>query len=59
MQPGEFSLPPHCDSIYGHSVAAINFVAPLTAEVAQSHLYPTTAIPIGSLPPHSPSTARR
>lgn len=30
VRPGEFSIGPHCDVAYGHSVASLNFYVPLT-----------------------------
>jgi hypothetical protein len=39
LQPGEFSLPPHCDAAYGHPLCAINFIVPLTAAPGAGALY--------------------
>jgi len=39
MQPGEFSIGPHCDMAYGHSIGNINFHIPLTPTFGTNALY--------------------
>ncbi len=38
-RPGEFSIGPHCDMAYGHSVGNINFHIPLTPTYGTNALY--------------------
>lgn len=38
-RPGEFSIGPHCDMSYGHSVGNINFHIPLTPTYGTNALY--------------------
>ena len=33
VRPGEFSIGPHCDLAYGHSIASLNFYVPLSAPI--------------------------
>jgi len=42
MKPGEFSIGPHCDMVYGHSIANINFHIPLTPTFGTNALYTET-----------------
>jgi len=39
VRPGEFSIGPHCDVVYGHSVGNINFHVPLTSVYGTNALY--------------------
>lgn len=39
MKPGEFSIGPHCDMAYGHSIGNINFHIPLTPTYGTNALY--------------------
>lgn len=39
IQPGEFSLGPHCDAAYGHHAAIVNIVVPLTPDAGAAALY--------------------
>lgn len=39
MRPGEFSIGPHCDMAYGHSIGNINFHIPLTPTYGTNALY--------------------
>ena len=39
VRPGEFSIGPHCDIAYGHSVGNINFHIPLTPAFGTNALY--------------------
>lgn len=39
IRPGEFSIGPHCDMSYGHSVGNINFHIPLTPTYGTNALY--------------------
>jgi len=38
-RPGEFSIGPHCDMAYGHSIGNINFHIPLTPTYGTNALY--------------------
>jgi len=42
MRPGEFSIGPHCDISYGHSIGSINFHIPLTPTFGTNALYTET-----------------
>jgi len=42
MKPGEFSIGPHCDMAYGHSIGNINFHIPLTPTFGTNALYTET-----------------
>merc|ERR1711957_1146490 len=42
MRPGEFSIGPHCDMAYGHSIGNINFHIPLTPTFGTNALYTET-----------------
>lgn len=42
MRPGEFSIGPHCDMAYGHSIGNINFHIPLTPTYGTNALYTET-----------------
>lgn len=39
IRPGEFSIGPHCDIAYGHSIGNINFHIPLTPAFGTNALY--------------------
>eukprot|EP00553_Chaetoceros_curvisetus_P011245 CAMPEP_0204635148 /NCGR_PEP_ID=MMETSP0717-20131115/30918_1 /ASSEMBLY_ACC=CAM_ASM_000666 /TAXON_ID=230516 /ORGANISM="Chaetoceros curvisetus" /LENGTH=376 /DNA_ID=CAMNT_0051653809 /DNA_START=40 /DNA_END=1170 /DNA_ORIENTATION=- len=39
IRPGEFSIGPHCDMAYGHSMGNINFHIPLTPTFGTNALY--------------------
>ena len=43
-RPGEFSLGPHCDITYGHSIGNINFHIPLTATCGTNALYSESGV---------------
>jgi len=38
-RPGEFSIEPHCDTAYGHSIGNLNFHIPLTSVFGTNALY--------------------
>jgi len=42
VKPGEFSIGPHCDMTYGHSIGNINFHIPLTPTFGTNALYTET-----------------
>jgi len=39
VRPGDFSIGPHCDTIYGHSVGNLNFHIPLTPSYGTNALH--------------------
>ena len=39
VRPGEFSIGPHCDTAYGHSIGNINFHIPLTPILGANALF--------------------
>jgi hypothetical protein len=39
VRPGEFSIGPHCDTAYGHSIGNLNFHIPLTPTFGTNALY--------------------
>lgn len=39
VRPGEFSIGPHCDTAYGHSICNLNFHVPLTPVYGTNALY--------------------
>lgn len=39
VRPGEFSIGPHCDTAYGHSIGNLNFHIPLTAVSGTNALF--------------------
>lgn len=44
IQPGDFSIGPHCDLVYGHHPASVNFYVPLTPIYGTSSLYLESSI---------------
>ncbi|CAE7355407.1 strG [Symbiodinium sp. CCMP2592] len=39
VRPGEFSIGPHCDTAYGHSIGNLNFHVPLTPVLGANALF--------------------
>ncbi|OLQ08024.1 Streptomycin biosynthesis protein StrG [Symbiodinium microadriaticum] len=39
VRPGEFSIGPHCDTAYGHSIGNLNFHVPLTPVLSANALF--------------------